>query len=62
MHGNGYSTLYAHLSAVLASPGQGVGRGQVIGREGSTGASTGPHLHFGVMYNGRWVDPQAYLA
>jgi murein DD-endopeptidase MepM/ murein hydrolase activator NlpD len=61
VHGNGYSTLYAHLSAVLVSPGQGVRRGQMIGREGSTGASTGPHLHFGVMYNGRWVDPQAYL-
>jgi murein DD-endopeptidase MepM/ murein hydrolase activator NlpD len=62
VHGNGYSTLYAHLSAVLVSPGQGVGRGQPIGQEGSTGASTGPHLHFGVMYNGRWVDPEAYLA
>jgi murein DD-endopeptidase MepM/ murein hydrolase activator NlpD len=62
VHGNGYSTLYAHLSAVLVSPGQGVRRGQAIGREGSTGASTGPHLHFAVMYNGRWVDPQAYLA
>jgi len=61
VHGNGYSTLYAHLSAVLVSTGQGVSRGQIIGREGSTGASTGPHLHFGVMYNGRWVDPQAYL-
>jgi murein DD-endopeptidase MepM/ murein hydrolase activator NlpD len=62
VHGNGYSTLSAHLSAVLVSPGQAVRRGQTIGMEGSTGASTGPHLHFGVMYNGRWVDPQAYLA
>jgi murein DD-endopeptidase MepM/ murein hydrolase activator NlpD len=62
VHGNGYSTLSAHLSAVLVSTGQGVSRGQAIGLEGSTGASTGPHLHFGVMYNGRWVDPEAYLA
>jgi murein DD-endopeptidase MepM/ murein hydrolase activator NlpD len=62
VHGNGYSTLYAHLSAVFVSPGQAVRRGQTIGQEGSTGASTGPHLHFGVLYNGRWVDPQAYLA
>jgi murein DD-endopeptidase MepM/ murein hydrolase activator NlpD len=61
VHGNGFSTLYAHLSRVLVSPGQGVARSQTVGLEGSTGASTGPHLHFGVAYNGRWVDPQAYL-
>jgi murein DD-endopeptidase MepM/ murein hydrolase activator NlpD len=60
-HGNGYSTLYAHLSAVLVSNGEPVHVGQPIGREGSTGYSTGPHLHFGVLYNGAWQNPEAYL-
>lgn len=61
VHGNGYTTLYAHLSQVDVSVGQAVKRGQTIGMEGSTGASTGPHLHFGISFDGGWVDPQAYL-
>ncbi len=60
-HGNGYSTLYGHLSGFNVSDGQTVQRGEVIGFEGSTGNSSGPHLHFGVMLNGSWVNPCAYL-
>jgi murein DD-endopeptidase MepM/ murein hydrolase activator NlpD len=47
-HANGLSTLYAHQSAINVSPGQGVSTGEVIGYVGSTGFSTGPHLHFTV--------------
>ncbi|MFZ6031556.1 MAG: peptidoglycan DD-metalloendopeptidase family protein [Chloroflexota bacterium] len=56
-HGNGYQTLYAHLSAVSAYCGQSVSQGTAIGSGGSTGNSTGPHLHFEVRYNGGWVNP-----
>jgi len=56
-HGGGVSTLYAHLSQILTREGRGVRRGEVIGRVGSTGYSTGPHLHFEVRINGRPIDP-----
>lgn len=50
-------TRYAHMSKILATEGQHVTRGQPLGLVGSTGASTAPHLHFGVSDNGGWVDP-----
>ena len=60
-HGGGVTTLYAHCSSLLVSAGQRVSRGQVIAKCGSTGISTGPHLHFEVLKNGAHTDPYAYL-
>ena len=56
-HGNGYGSMYAHLSEILVSPGQRVGRGELIGRVGTTGYATGPHLHFEVYQGGVPVNP-----
>ncbi len=56
-HGGGYSTLYAHNSQLLVVPGQKVEKGQVISRSGSTGYSSGPHLHFEIRVNNERVDP-----
>jgi murein DD-endopeptidase MepM/ murein hydrolase activator NlpD len=60
-HGDGISTLYAHCSQVFVSAGQDVQRGQALGAVGSTGHSTGPHLHFEVRIDGRPVDPTSRL-
>ncbi len=60
-HGGGMATGYGHLSQIFVSAGQQVQRGQAIGAVGSTGASTGPHLHFEVRISGKPVDPAAYL-
>jgi murein DD-endopeptidase MepM/ murein hydrolase activator NlpD len=60
-HNNGFSTYYAHLSNFYVSAGQAVERGQVIGAVGSTGHSTGPHLHFEIRYGGVPQHPRAYL-
>ena len=60
-HGFGYQTLYAHLSQFSVKPGQKVKRGQVIGYSGNSGASTGPHLHYEVIENGKKVNPVNYF-
>jgi murein DD-endopeptidase MepM/ murein hydrolase activator NlpD len=60
-HGNGYHTWYAHLSKMEVQPGEYVRKGQEIGLVGSSGFSTGPHLHYQVMLNGQPVDPTPYL-
>jgi murein DD-endopeptidase MepM/ murein hydrolase activator NlpD len=60
-HGNGWQTLYAHLSAYYVSCGQGVLQGNTIGAIGSTGNATGSHLHFEMMYNGVKVNPHDYM-
>lgn len=59
-HGYGYVTLYGHMSAIKVRAGQSVKRGDVIGLVGSTGKSTGPHLHYEVHYKGEIMNPQNY--
>jgi len=60
-HGNGYVTRYAHCSSINVKVGQRVYKGQVIAKVGNTGRSTGPHLHFEVLKNGRNVNPAGYI-
>lgn len=60
-HAGGFTTLYGHLEAALVHPGDQVTQGEVIGFEGSTGASTGPHCHFELRINGTPTDPTPYL-
>ncbi len=61
LHGYGYRTRYGHLSQVLVRPGDIVEEGQIIGRIGSTGRSTGPHLHYEVHRYGKALDPKSFL-
>ncbi len=60
-HGNGISTIYGHNSRIIVSVGQNVRKGQVVSYVGSTGKSTGPHLHYEVRVNGNAVDPIGYM-
>lgn len=60
-HGYYIATIYGHLDHFIVKVGQNVHKGQVIGYEGSTGASTGPHVHFMVLVNNIWVDPTKYV-
>jgi len=60
-HADGYESLYAHQSQMRVHVGEHVKKGQIIGYVGSTGRSTGPHLHFGLMKNGKWIDPMTVL-
>jgi murein DD-endopeptidase MepM/ murein hydrolase activator NlpD len=61
-HGGGVTTRYGHLSALSVSPGERVEPGQIVGRVGSTGRSTGPHLHYETRINGEPVNPSRFLA
>lgn len=60
-HGDGFSSIYMHMTHYVVSAGQAVAQGQVIGYVGSTGTSSGNHLHFGISYNGVYVNPCAYV-
>ena len=60
-HGNGVVSVYMHMSARIAKTGQHVNKGQTIGLVGTTGSSTGNHLHFGVQKNGAYVNPHNYI-
>ena len=61
-HGDGFSSIYMHMTRYVVKKGQAVSAGQVIGYVGSTGTSTGNHLHFGISYNGKYVNPASYVA
>lgn len=60
-HGNGYATRYGHNKAILVKVGDAVKKGQTLALMGSTGRSTGPHVHFEVLHNGRAVNPSKYI-
>ena len=60
-HGDGFASVYMHMTHYIVTAGSYVEQGQIIGYVGSTGASTGPHLHFGISYNGTYVNPMNYI-
>ncbi len=60
-HGNGFTTLYAHMNSVFVKPGETVSKGQQVGTMGNTGNSTGPHLHFEIRYDDVPYNPSSYL-
>ena len=61
-HGDGYSSIYAHMTNYVVSAGDTVKQGQLIGYVGTTGWSTGPHLHFEILLNGSNVNPMNYIS
>jgi murein DD-endopeptidase MepM/ murein hydrolase activator NlpD len=61
-HPDGFVTLYGHLDSIAVKAGQVVHQGEIIGQEGSTGWSTGPHVHFEIRHNGQFLDPAGFLA
>ena len=61
MHSDGSYTLYAHMPGLIVSVGQYVSQGETIGYVGTSGWSTGPHLHFGLNIGGSWVNPMDYV-
>ena len=61
-HGDGYSSIYMHMTNYVVSAGSAVSAGQLIGYVGSTGISTGNHLHFGIAYNGAYINPCNFLS
>lgn len=60
-HGDGYGSIYMHMTHYIVKVGEYVSAGQIIGYVGTTGGSTGPHLHFGISYYGEYVDPAKYI-
>ena len=60
-HGDGFKSVYMHMTKYVVRTGQNVAQGDLIGYCGSTGGSTGPHLHFGISYNGTYVNPANYM-
>jgi murein DD-endopeptidase MepM/ murein hydrolase activator NlpD len=60
-HGNGYVTRYGHNKEIVVSEGDTVKKGQAVAKMGSTGRSTGPHVHFEVIHRGKHVNPQKYI-
>jgi murein DD-endopeptidase MepM/ murein hydrolase activator NlpD len=61
-HPDGFVTLYGHLNSTAVKAGQVVHQGEIVGQEGSTGWSTGPHVHFEIRHNGQFLDPAPFLA
>ena len=61
-HGDGFKSVYMHMTHFTVSAGHSVSHGQKIGEMGSTGISTGNHLHFAIIYNGEYVNPAYYVA
>lgn len=61
-HGDGYSSIYMHMTTYVVSPGNAVSGGQLIGYVGNTGIATGNHLHFGIAYNGQYINPCSLIS